>query len=253
MKTFDTNLILGKPTTHNSGFDSVEQLLHEMDQHDIARGFVTHLAGSVYDARVGNDLLFQNMQDAASGKCRLIPIPVVDIRGLPVDRTWGQWEEAGVRGVRVCPSLHGRGGSESATRDFLERLNSKGWFLQVPIIPYYRTSLETGSVSDAVFFASLMSDLPVLVVGVSRKLFIELLTALSSTPNLYLDVGNLSTGTGIPDLVDAGFGRRLVCGSGAGVSCITPFRDVVLYSGISQEASQLILYDNAIRLSRLPE
>jgi predicted TIM-barrel fold metal-dependent hydrolase len=66
-------------------------------------------------------------------------------------------------------------------------------------------------------------------------------------------VGNLSTGTGIPDLVDAGFGRRLVYGSGAGVSCITPFRDVVLYSGISQEASRLILYDNAIRLSRLPE
>lgn len=174
MKTVDANLILGMPGTHTGGVETADELVAEMDRHEIERGLVTHIAGAVHDIRVGNELLFGQTRTARADRGRLIPVPVVDLNNPPGEREWHTWEGAGVRGVRVCPAFYGRGDS--------------------------------------------------------------------------MAVDNLSTGTGIADLVAAGFEERLVWGSGYGISMVMPFRDVVRYSTIADEVQRAILRDNIISL-----
>ena len=59
---------------------------------------------------------------------------------------------------------------------------------------------------------------------------------------------NLCRATFVPQLVDAGLTKRLVCGSGFGISYLNPYRDVVLVADISESAKQRILRENALEL-----
>ena len=70
-----------------------------------------------------------------------------------------------------------------------------------------------GSLKDAAEFAALSDAVEIIVCGVNRELFVDLRSLLESTKNVYLDIGNLCRATFIPQLVNAGFTKRLVCGS----------------------------------------
>lgn len=245
MKTIDVNLVLGRPGTHEGGVDTAKELLEAMDRHDIERGFVTHVAGSVYQGAAGNALLFRQVPTAHE---RLSPVPVANLNRRAAEPDWDLWEKAGARGVRICPGFYGPTEPEVMTR-FMEALAQRGWFLQVALRAFIVSAYQpSASISDAVAAAKLRDDVTVLVTGLARGNIGEARAALGNCKNIWLDVGNLTTGTNVPFLVEEGFKDRLVCGSGYGVSCITPFRDTVRYSGIPEEAQQAILHDNAARL-----
>ena len=248
MKTIDTNLILGRPGTHGSGVAALSGLLFEMDANDVEFGLVSHLAGAVHRPQVGNALLFAAFEDQPDGKDRLVPVPVVNW-AEPIEAVdWPFWTDMGVRGVRVCPGLVGPCRDEATRAALLGRLRDRGWFVQVPISPFYGSPWPGGRVADAVGLAADGPDVPVLLTGCQRGLHRELCRALAEHENLYLDVGNLSTGAAVEDLVDEGLTDRLVCGSGFGVSCITPFRDMVLCADVPEEAKTAILRYNAERM-----
>lgn len=249
MKTIDINMILGQPGTHPGGVLTVRELLEEMDRQDIERCWVTHLAGAVHDMEVGNRLLLDQVRIAGAGRSRLTPVPVADWNVPDGALDWGMWAELGCRGIRVCPSFYGPSEDPSAVDALLARLAERGWFLQVPLRPFCGAGQQTGKIADAVSLAARRADVPVVLVGPKRQEFAELCSALRSSATLHLDVGNLSTGTHIRDLVAKGFADRLVSGSGFGVCCSTPARDIVLYAPIPESAKESILHRNPMRLT----
>ena len=129
-------------------------------------------------------------------------------------------------------------------------LKSMGWFLQIPLRLYYMKGPLGGSLEDVAELAELDKAIKVIVGGVNRDLFVDLRSLLKSKKNVYLDVANLCRATFIPQLVNAGFAKRLVCGSGFGISYLTPYRDVVLCADISRAEKRQILYENARALVR---
>jgi len=248
MKTIDVNLILGQPGTHPGGVMTTRDLLVEMDRQDIEKGLVTHIAGAIHNTDVGNRLLLREMQATDHDRQRLMPIPVVNLELPDGGLDWDTWDEMGTRGVRACPSFYGPSTHPQAVEELLNQLCAKGWFLQVPIRPFCGSRWQTATVAGSVSLAEPKADLLVLIVCPSRGDFAELCIALESCPNLYVDVGNLTTGTAVSDLVSRGYVDRLVCGSGFGVSCSTPSRDIVRYAPISEAAGEAILYRNAGQL-----
>jgi predicted TIM-barrel fold metal-dependent hydrolase len=244
MKTFDANLILGKPAATLSGVERGQRLIAEMDRHNVDRGLVTHLDGAQQSVARGNQMLFEQTRGLTD---RLVPVPVVNLGDMPDEREWRLWRANGVRGVRICPQIHSQGVDQART-SLLKTLESLGWFLQIPLRLYYMAGPLGGNLKDAAEFASLNETVKLILCGVNREQFVDLRRLLESTKNVHLDVGNLCRATYIPQLVNAGFAKRLVCGSGFGISYLTPYRDVVLCADISAAAKQRILYENGLEL-----
>ncbi len=246
MKTIDVNLMLGRPGTHASGVSSTRELIAAMDAHGVERGLVSHIAGAVHDPALGNDRLFDAIPSAASCDDRLVPLPVAGPEAMPAPALWQKWEAAGVRGVRACPAFYGYSSDEA---DALSSgLAERGWFLQMPLAPVYGGPCSGATVAQACAWAEKRNDLCVMIGGTHRDNLAELRAAMRSCANLWLDLGNQTTGTGVELLVADGFADRLVCGSGFGVSGITSFRDVVLCADIPEDVKTNILRTNALRL-----
>jgi hypothetical protein len=248
MNTIDINLILGQPGTHPGGVLTARELLDEMDRQEIASGWITHLAGATQSVETGNRLLLEQIRNAGSGRSRLTPVPVADWNVPDGALDWETWAELGCRGIRLCPSFYGPAEDPATLDALLARLAERGWFLQVPVRPFCGATQQTGKIADAVALAARRTDLPMVVVCPKRQEFVELCAALRSAGSLHVDVGNLSTGTAIRDLVAKGYADRLVSGSGFGVCCSAPARDIVLYSPIPESAREAILHDNPMRL-----
>jgi hypothetical protein len=248
MRTVDANLILGQPGTHPGGVATTGELLAEMDRQNIEKGLVTHIAGSVDNTDVGNRLLLGAMQATDHARQRLMPIPVADLERPGGGLDWDTWHKMGTRGARACPSFYGPSTHPHAAEALLDQLRAKGWFLQVPVRPFCGSRWQTGTVAGVISLAQAEADLVVMIVCPSRGDFAELCIALESCPNLWVDVGNLTTGTAVRDLVSRGYTDRLVCGSGFGVCYSTPSRDVVQYAPIPEAAREAILYRNVGQL-----
>ena len=246
MKTIDFNMVLGRPGTHVGGVLTADDLLAEMDAQEIERAVVAHLAGAYHDTYMGNELLAEALQDAP--RERLLPVPVIDLDDPQGGLDWERWEALGARGVRVCPVSFRRTVKVFDCEGWLGELQKRGWFLEVPVYPFPSQKGQTGSVDDAVTFAESREDLSVVIVCAGRYTFGQLCDALAAHENLFLDIEHLSTGSALLNLVEKGFADRLVCGSGYGVCCSTPFRDMVLYSDVPEPVQRKILYDNAAGL-----
>ena len=249
MKTVDINLILGCPGTHTSGVLASSELLEEMDRQDIESGWVTHLAGAVQSVEVGNRLLLDEIRRAGSDRRRLTPFPVVNWNLPDGALDWETWGDLGCRGIRVCPSFYGPSENPAAVDALLARLADLKWILQVPLRPFCGAAAQTGKIADAVSLAARRTDLPVVVVCPKRQEFADVCAALRSAGNLHVDIGNLSTGTAVRDMVTKGYADRLASGSGFGVCCSTPARDIVRYSPIPASVRESILHGNAVRLT----
>ena len=248
MKTIDVNMVLGQPGTHVGGVSTAHELIEEMDRQQIERSLVSHLGGAFHNFSAGNDPLLREMRAAGGHLARLVPVPVANPDVPDGGLDWDAWQELGAKGVRICPTYYHQRLDTGTCKELLGQLRKRNWFLQVPIAPFCGAVWQTGSVAEAVRCANLQEDLPVLILCANRHLFGELRKALASCPNICLDVGNLSTGAAVATLVGEGYGDRLVCGSGYGVSCSTPFRDMVIFSSVPESAKALILYGNAARL-----
>ena len=249
MKTFDANLILGQPGTHLAGALTARELLNEMDRQSIEVGWVTHLAGAMQGLDVGNRLLLDQVRKAGSARRRLITVPVADWNVPDGALDWERWSRLGCRGIRLCPGFYGPSENPAAVDALLAHLAKRKWFLQVPVRPFCGSGQQTGKIADAVSLAARRADVPVVLICPRRQEFAEFHSALRSSPNIFVDVGNLSTGTHIRDLVAKGFADRLVSGSGFGVCCSTLARDIVRYSPIPESARESILRGNPVRLA----
>ena len=248
MKTIDANLVLGRPATHSSGVLASAELIAEMDRREVEKGLVAHLAGTIHEIGEGNDLLLREMRGSRDGRGRLVPVPAVDPNAPDGSLDWEAWDELGARGVRAASSLSGPGSDARAKAALLARLADRGWFLEVAIRPFCGSQWQTGSVAEAAALAGMAEELTVVVICPARQQFAELVPAMESQPNLWADVGNLSTGTAVRDLVGRCFTDRLVCGSGFGISYSTTGRDIVRYSPIPEAAVEAILRGNGERL-----
>ncbi len=248
MKSFDANLILGRPGTHGSGVLALNDILAEMDRCDIERGLITQLAGSVHNIEFGNAALLREMRAGQHEGDRLITVPVVDLDRPEGGLDWEAWTELGTRGVRCCPSFFAPSDNVKAIEQLLQRLSELGWFLQVPLHPFCKAAWQTGTIGKAVTLAKMQLDVRVMILCPGRNDFAELCRALEACPNIYVDVGNLTTGTAVNNLVAKGFVERLVYGSGFGVCYITPSRDIVRYSPIPEPGKEAILYRNLATL-----
>ncbi len=247
MKTFDFNLTLGTPGWDTSGVLTTGEIVAEMDRCNVARGLISHLAGSIHEVVEGNGLLIEalGMGDTTD---RLVPVPSIDIAVADGRLDWDEWAALGAKGVRACPSVFGRSDDAAPTEALLERIAGLGWHLQVPLRSFCGAQWPTGTVADAAALAGMNQAVTVVMICPSRQDFTVFSSAMKTHDNLWADVGNLSTGTGVRDLVEMGFAERLVCGSGFGVSYMTPMRDAVLQSPIADEARQAIVEANAERL-----
>jgi hypothetical protein len=245
---FDTNLILGKPGTHPWGVESIQELLAALHANGVSGGFVTHIAGSVHDPEVGNNLLFEAMEKAPRKETPLFGIPVVRLSALPTEKIWQSWKNRKVPGVRLCPAFYKDTASKVSPGPLREYLIQFRMFLQISLTPYYGSPWKSAAISDTAFFASAIYPVPVVLTGISRGNYTDVTVLLKEHKNLFLDTGNLTTSTGIKNLVDHGWEHKLLCGSGFGISYLRQYPDVVMTSGISARAKEMVLSKNAREL-----
>lgn len=243
----DVNLVLGRPGTHPWGVSDGAGLIEMMDRFGVEQGLITHIAGAIHDPDVGNRMLLDSL--AGAPESRLHPVPVVRLRDIPKPATWTHWVDRGTRCVRLCPGFYREQKPAKADLDaFRNALDDADCFVEIGLVPFYGSSWSLADISHVATYAESLQDVPIVVSGISRGHYTDVESLLGNHPNIRVDVGNLTTGTGVRTLVEAGFENRLVWGSGFGISYPRQFFDVIATAGIPDTAFAKIVHDNAHKL-----
>ena len=246
MSAFDANLLLGRLGWRPIGVESAAVMLREMDRFHIACGLVSHLTACVHDPEPGNRALFAAVADHTD---RLLPVPVVDLNdGGRWRGSVAEWADRGARALRIVPAFYRRRVDGAEAEKLAEAASERGWPVVVTVNTVRSTPWPGGTVTQARDFAHRFPQVPVLCLGANRSQWYDIGPAMEACDNLYLDMSGIETGQALEQLVDSGFGDRLVNGSNYGMSYANVCMERVRCSGLSPARKQAILEDNALRL-----
>lgn len=243
MSAFDANLLLGRLGWRPIGVESATDLLRAMDRFGIERGLVAHLMACIHEPETGNAALFRAV---AGHEDRLLPTPVVD---LGDGGRWledvPRWIERGVRALRLVPGFYGNSVTGEAAARLAAVAREHCWPVVVAVETVRATPWSSGQPSQARDFARRFPDVKVLMLGPTRAHWYQLPPALEAAPNLYLELSNIETGQSLEQLVDCGFGERLLHGSNHGMSYANVCLERINRSGLDAAVKERLLRGNA--------
>lgn len=243
MSVFDANLILGRLGWRPIGVDSAELMLRAMDCFGIERGLVAHLTACIHEPEAGNRALFEAV---VGHEDRLMPTPVVDLNdGGAWRQRVAEWAERGVRGLRIAPAFYRNRLDGGEAQDLAEEAQARGWPVIVALNAVRGVPWVGGRPGEALELAHRFPELKVLALGANRSQWYEVLGALRSAPNLYLELSNLETGMALESLVEAGFGDRVLNGSNYGMSYANVCMERIRCSSLDDRLKQAVLSTNA--------
>lgn len=244
MKVFDANLILGRLGWRPIGVESANDLLRALDRFGIERGLVSHLTACIHEPVAGNRALFGAV---AGHEDRLLPVPVVDLND---EGRWmeslPEWAERGVRALRIAPAFYRNRLDGPETAALARAAGERGWPVVVALNSVRGVPWVGGHLAQAQDLARAFPDLRLLALGANRSQWYEIRSALSSNPNLYLELSGLETGLAAEQLVAAGFGSRLLHGSNHGMSYANVCLERIRCSSLTEADKRSILWDNSL-------
>lgn len=243
MTVFDANLVLGQLGWRPVGVDSAEQMLRTMDRFGIERGLVSHLTACIHEPEAGNGALF----DAVAGhEERLLPVPVVDLNdGGRWRSRVEEWTDLGVRALRIAPAFYRNRLDGGEAKALADTALAHGWPLVVALNTARGVPWTGGQPAQALELAQRFPELKVLMLGANRSQWYEVVAALHRAPNLYLELSNLETGLALEQLVEAGFGRRVLNGSNYGISYANVCMERIRCASVDDRVKQAVLCGNA--------
>lgn len=244
LKLFDSNCWLGQwylPTF--TPVDTVDRLVEEMDHYGIDEALVTHTAAYLYDQRIGNQALL----DEISGQDRLhacfILVPPGTPELAPIDQYVDDMLAAGVRAARLFPKDHYFSLQEWSVGQLLAKLEKH----RLPII----ITLDQVSWDEVQALCQAHPKLPVIIDGAGRQELLEnrqFIPLLQQVDNLKLDLHNFINYIGLDDAVEKCgadkfvFGTRLLFNTPAAAIYLLAQTD------ISEEDKQMIASGNLEKL-----
>ncbi|NPV09648.1 MAG: amidohydrolase family protein [Anaerolineae bacterium] len=251
MTAFDANLVLGQLGWRPVGVDSAEQMLRSMDRFGIERGLVSHLTACMHEPEAGNRALF----DAVAGHAkRLLPVPVVDLNdGGRWRARVEEWTELGVRAVRIAPAFYRNRLDGDEASALAEAALARGWPVVVALNTARGVPWAGGQPNQALELAQRFPELKVLMVGANRSQWYEIIAALRRAPNLYLELSNLETGLALEQLVQTGFGPRVLNGSNYGISYANVCMERIRCASVDDRVKHAVLCGNALSLLGEPD
>ncbi|MGI6208083.1 MAG: amidohydrolase family protein [Anaerolineae bacterium] len=243
MSAFDANLVLGRLGWRPIGVDSAEEMLRAMDRFGIARGLVSHLTACIHEPGAGNRALF----DAVAGhEDRLIPVPVVDLNDGGQWRSQvAEWAERGVRAVRIAPAFYHNRVDGEAAEGLAQEAVSRGWPVVVALNAVRGVPWVNGRPGDALQLAQRFPQLRILLLGANRSQWYETIDILRNAPNVHLELSNLEIGLALEQLVQEGFGNRLLSGSNYGMSYPNVCMERIRCSSVDEQVKHAVLSGNA--------
>jgi len=246
LSVFDANLILGRLGWRPVGVESATQMLATMDRFGIERGLVSHLTACIHDADTGNALLFEAI---AGQEQRLLPVPVVDLNdGGHWQEQVPEWTERGVRALRLAPAFYRNSLAGDAATSLAAVAREHRWPIVVAIETVRGIPWVSGQPHHAVELAQRFPELPVIALGANRSHWYELLPALQTRANLYLEMSNIETGLALEQLVAIGVEDRLLHGSNHGASYANLCMERVRRSSVADQVKRKVLSANAAAL-----
>ena len=206
MYLFDANCAIGPWPTERVAYETVEELVAEMDRLGIERALVSHTLGQHYDPPQANQILTQELApyEQLLPCWTLLPLSCGEMGTL--DGLLGELSTAGVRAVRMYPRDHSYALDDWQCGDLLRALSERRYLVLVDVEQTDWPAVERVCRS--------YPDLSVVLTATGYRLFRFLFALMDRCPNLYCDLSNLSTFLGVEEVLDRFGSGRLLFGTG---------------------------------------
>ena len=241
---YDVNLFIGCPSVKGTftPVSSTSELLEELDEHNIKKALVWHIAQYHVSPVIGNELLSKAISESERllGCWTILPPQTGEVIN---ESFFLDMKRNRIFALRAFPRSHNFLLNHTVFGDFLSEVSNR----KVPLI----FSLERGIQWEDIY--NLLKDFPRLtcilcdigIWGVDRYTW----PLLESYPNLYLETSLLSLEAGGIESVVKRFGaERLLFGSGFPQRYFEASILQLLHSDISDSDKEKIAYKNLERL-----
>lgn len=213
---------------------SPQVLLGLMRRYGVSKALFVHTTAVFYDARMGNDSAVRVARESGG---LLLPVATLNplqhrVMKEEIERRLQQ----GFRLFRFFPKWQGWQPRIAPFRDLVHFLNEKG-------APFLTDCSEVGWATE---IAELVSDIriPVILCDVREENLGEVLYAMKSVPNLYLETSCITQLDGYEFVASEVGVDRLIFGSGAPLHYFASALFPLLHSGLSDEDKRKILVEN---------
>ena len=206
MRLFDANCAVGTWPSDRVAYETVDELLAEMDRLGIERALVSHTLAQHFDAPEGNRILMQVL----AGRERLLPCWTV----LPLScGEMGSAQEliqdlagANVRAVRLYPRTHSYSLDIWQCGDLLGALSERRYVVLIDI--------DQTDWSEVGHICAAYPGLSLVITQLGYRQFRFLFGLWAQHPNLYCDLSNFSTYLGVEEALECFGSDRLLFGTG---------------------------------------
>lgn len=206
MRLFDANCAVGTWPSDRMPYETVDELLVEMDRLGIERALVSHTLAQHYDPPEGNRILMQEL----AGRDRLVPCWTL----LP--SSCGEMGSAnelaqeliaeGVRAVRLYPRTHSYSLDTWQCGDLLSALSERRYVVLMDI--------DQTDWSEVDRICTAFPDLSLVITQLGYRYLRFLFGLWPRHQNLYCDLSNFSTYLGVEEVLERFGSDRLLFGTG---------------------------------------
>jgi len=210
MILFDTNCAVGPWPSDQPRYETVDELLAEMERFGIDRALVSHTLARTYDPVHGN----QHLMGEIAGHEQLIPCwtllpPACGEMGSLEDMLLNL-AQASIRAVRLYPQEHTYSLADWQCGDMFAELAERRYVVLLDLAQTNWSEIE--------HICRTYSRLTVIVTWVGYRQFRPLFALLRRYRNLYCDLSNLSTYLGVEEILSRFGSEQLVFGTGLQVA-----------------------------------
>ena len=206
MYLFDTNCAVGTWPTDRVAYETVDELLSEMDRLGIDRALVSHTLGQHLDPPQANRILMREL----AGHDRLLPcwtlLPLSCGEMGTLAELLEELAAADVRAVRLYPRAHSYSLDEWQCDDLLRALSRRRYVVLMDI--------EQSSWSEVEGVCRTCPDLSLVLTQTGYRQLRFLFAVMMRHSNLYCDLSNFTTFLGVEDVLEKFGSSRLLFGTG---------------------------------------
>lgn len=205
MELVDANCAVGAWPTDRPVYETVEELLAEMDRLGIARALVSHTLAQSFDPPQANRILMHEI----AGHERLLPCwtllpPSCEEMGTLEEMLAGM-AEADVRAVRLYPREHTYELADWQCGELFAALAERRYVVLLDLAQSNWNEIER--------ICRTYPGLSLVVTRVGYRMLRPLFALLGRCPNLYCDLSNLSTYLAVEEVLERFGSSRLLFGT----------------------------------------
>ena len=242
---FDANVALGRRHDRRVPVDTATGTIEEMDRVGVQRALVFSPHAAAYDAREGNQMLL----DLAESQPRLVPQFCCNPTYDDLDSFAREVRTAGVRSIRLLPTLHNYPFEEWILEHWLNWASTERIPIWIPVM--YETVLHPGRPIDASQLYHTLKARPDVVVVLSEVFWDNyswVMPLLGRLKNVYIEISRFFIGDAVGRLMRTVGDQRILYGSRFPDSAMGPQLYNLHHNDLGRESLAAICSGNLDRL-----